>query len=215
MATIAFTDLLPEVLAAAPACPVPTIVRTFRNAAKELCEDSECYRMTIDNTVVVANQSDVEISVPRGTTLHRAIVLNLNGEELKPYSVVLLGKDDMRWRQTPGTPLYWMRSQVSTNAIRLVPTPDKTYSTNGLLGEVSLKPARDATGMSDLFMDRYQTALVDGAISMLLSIPSAPWYAPDIASYHKQLFEQAKDYAKRIANGDDMPKLRTTGYGGL
>lgn len=215
MATVEFSELLSEILAAAPACPLPTIVRTMRNAARELCEDSDCYRYTLENTVVVRNQTDVALSLPTGTTLHRPIVLVLDGKPLSPYSTTLLHRDAADWRDEPGEPRYWMRSTAGVNFIALAPVPVETYSKNGLKGEVALKPARDATGMDEVFMDRFQNPLIDGALATILSIPSAPWYAPDVASYHKQLFDRAKDDARAIADGDDTPKRRNIVYGGI
>jgi hypothetical protein len=214
MATVAFSELVPEVLATASACPTPTIVRNLRNAARELCEQSDCYRFTIDNTVVVANQSDVEIAVPSSTTMHKAVTLQLNSKRIKPFSVVMQDHDDEGWRDKPGTPEYFMRSNETLNAVRLIPTPDTTLTTNGLKGEVSLKPSRTATGVDDIFMDRFHSTLVDGALAKLLAVSSAPWFDPQLAAYHAQLFNAAKDEARRIADGDDMPKLRKLRYGG-
>jgi hypothetical protein len=215
MAQIEFSTLLPEVLATAPACPTPTIVRNLRAAARELCEDSDCWRVTLENTVVVANQGEVELSLPTGTTLHRPIVLNFDGERLEPYSVALLDKDDPDWRQNPGTPKYWMRSNANLDAIRLAPVPDATTTQNALLGEVAVKPSRDATAVEEIFLDRFQNTLINGALARLLSVPSAPWYAPDVAIYHKQLFDMAKDEARMLADGDDTPKKRLLKYGGI
>ena len=215
MAQVPYLDLLPEVLAAAPACPSPTIVRAVRNAARELCEDADCYRIFLENTVLVANQSEVELSLPEDTTLHRPISLTVGGTRLQPYSVTMLDKDDGEWRSESGDPLYWMRSQDNLNAIVLAPKPASTISANALTGEIAIKPSRDSTGIEEVFMDRFQSAVVDGAIANLLQVPSAPWYSPDIAGYHKGMFEAAKDQARALADGDDTPKLRKIRYGGI
>lgn len=215
MASVEFIDLLPEVLATAAACPTPTVIRNLRNAARELCEDSDCYRVTLENTVVIANQAAVEIAVPEFTTLHKPISLQLNGEEIRPFSIVMMDWDEDGWRDESGTPKYWMRSNDTLNAVRLVPSPDTTMTANGLKGEVAVKPSRTATEVDEVFLDRFHSALIDGALSKLLAVSSAPWYDPALAGYHGQLFEEAKDEARRIADGDDLPKLRKVRFGGV
>lgn len=215
MATVAFSELVPEVLATAPACPTPTIIRNLRNSARELCEGSDCYRYTLENTVVIAEQADVELDLPTGTTLHKPITLQLNGKRLEPFSVVMKDRDEEGWRTASGIPLHFLRSNVSIDAVRLMPIPDATYTTMGLVGEVAVKPARDSVAVDEIFMDRFHTVVVDGALARLLAIASAPWYAPQLAAYHKQLFDIAKDEARAIADGDDMPKRRIIPYGGI
>lgn len=211
MPSVDFQDLVPEVLSIAPSVPLPTIVRAFRNAARELCRRGECFRYEVANDVVAKNLAEHELSRPSNTDLLRPIALTINEEPLKPTSPSILDADDTTWRSETGTPRKFFRSANDTNWIRLYPIPDRTFTT-GIQGEIVVQPTRTATSIDDVFLDRYQEALVDGALSKLLPVAGTTWYSPDLASYHLGRFESGILEAKSIANGGDMPKRRVVRY---
>jgi hypothetical protein len=216
MALVEFDALYPEVLATAPTCPAITIQRAMLNAARELCELSKCYRYRLEPEVVVPNDPEVALSLPSFTTLVAPITLSLNGEILRPTTPSLLEEDDQNWEQETGTPRMFMRSTLELNTVRLYPTPDRSYTSSaGLRGEVALKPSRAAPGVEEMVLDKYQTALVSGALSKLLMIASAPWYNPIQASYHAEMFSVEIEKAKARGAAEDLPKRRAVRYGGI
>lgn len=210
-----FSDFVPEVLAAAPDCPNPTIIRTVRQAVRDLCEKADCYRFTIDNQGVGINVNDIEIDVPVGTSLHKVIKLTLGKTNLEASSVTLENDRDPEWRTRVGTPKYYLRSTEELNNIIISPKAEKAFSSPGLIGEVALKPTLTATEVSDVFIDRYYQTIVDGAIFKLLTIASAPWYNPQQGSQHGAMFLTGIAQASSQANNDNTPKRRIVSYGGL
>lgn len=215
MALVEFTDLLPEVLAVLPSAPDPVIVRAIRNAARELCEDTRCYRHQIENETVLASQAEFEFFLPDDTVLVAPMEITVDGYPVLPTSVQMLNEDDPEWRtQTATHPTHYIRSADDLDTIRFYPIPDTTYTTVGLRGQVAIKPSRSATSVSDVFLDRYETVLVDGALGRLFMQEGAPWYNPNQAGYHAASFESGKDRARGYADGDDLPKRRTVRYGG-
>lgn len=215
MATVQFIELEPQVLATLPACPTPTIIRELRNAARELCEKSECLRAPVENEPVSAGLNEVEFDVNDDCSLVRPIILNLAGRTLDPTSETLLDEDDPNWRTTVGKPCAYMRSAELLNGIRVYPIPDRDYVTDPLKGELALKPSRTATGLDEVIMDRFETALVSGALARLLVVSNSPWYNPQQAAYHRQYFDDEILRAKAYGNGGDLPKKRVMTYGGL
>lgn len=212
MAAVEFKELAPEVLSVAAACPVPTIVRNARNAARELADRAECLRFTITDQPVFPGEPCVELLLPCDTVLVRPIVMSLDGRRLSPSSPTILDVDKPDWRSAKGTPSMFMRNQNTLNSVILYPTPNTDGS---LSGEVSIKPSRDAVSLDDVYMDRFFNIIVDGTLARLLSITAAPWFDSQTAAYHRSMFEAAIDDARRVANSDDMPKLRKLVYGGL
>lgn len=215
MATVAFTELLPEVLAVAPTAPVPTIVRNIRNAARDLCERAKIYRYTVEDEAVYAGLAEVELTLPDYTSLVTPISLTLAGEPMTPSSPILLDEEAPDWRTETGIPKHFIRSTDQLNSLILYPIPETAYTSPGLNGVVSLKPSRTATVIDEVILDRYQTALISGALSRLLMIHGTLWYNPAQAAYHAGVFVDAVDRAQRAANGDDMPKRRLIRYGGI
>jgi hypothetical protein len=108
----------------------------------------------------------------------------------------------------------YLRSAETINGVRLWPTPEATY-TPGITGILALQPTRTATSVEETFLDRYHTVLIEGALSRLLLIASAPWYDPGLAAGYLAAFERGIEVAAGYANADDLPKQRTTRYGGL
>lgn len=215
MALVQFIELEPQVLSTLPACPTPTIIREVRNAARELCEVSECLRTPVENEPVSAGITEVEFDIDENYTLVRPIQLNLAGTTLEPTSQTLLDADDPFWRSTVGKPCKYMRSAEILNGIVLYPIPDRAYTTDPLKGEIAVKPSRAATGVDEIIMDRFETALVSGALSRLLVVSNSPWYNPQQAAYHRQFFDAEILRAKAYGNGGDLPKRRVAKYGGL
>ncbi len=215
MADVQFIELEPQVLATLPACPTPTIVRELRNAARELCERAECLRCSIENEPVLQGITEVEFDLAEGYTLVRPITLNVGDVTLEATSETLLDKDSWNWRDDVGSPVRYMRSTETLNAIKLYPIPDQDYIDAPLRGEVAIKPSRSATGMDEIILDRFETAIVSGALARLLIVSNTPWYNPQQAAYHRGLFEDAIDDAKTYGNGGDLPKVRKVVYGGL
>lgn len=215
MADVAFLELEPQVLATVPQCPTPTIERELRNAARELCEQAECLRMTVLNEPVNAGIAEVEFDIDENYVMVRPITLHVGDGEITPTSQTLLDADYYNWRDEVGRPKHFMRSNETLNAVVLFPIPDQDYIDEPLRGEIAVKPNRSATVVDELMIERYETALVHGAIARLLMISGTPWYNPQQASYHQSVFDREVEGAKLYGNGGDMPKLRKVKYGGL
>lgn len=214
MAIVAFSELEPEILAVAPACPTPTVTRALRTAARNLAERTNAFQVTLDNVVVPRYSKSISLDVPTQTVLHKPVSLRLNGKPIEPGSPALMDESDPDWRDSYDTPyMYWMATD-ELDAIVLAPYPNSTL-TNGIKGQIAVKPSRTATGIDEVWMDRYQDAIVDGALGDLLMVRSAPWYDPQLGAVHKGFFESAMLDAKAYGDGDNMYKRRTVRYGGL
>lgn len=216
MADVAFVELEPQVLATLPACPTPTIIREIRNAARELCEESKCLRVTIINEPVLAGVAETEFDIDENYVLVAPISLNVGERTLGATSQTLLDADYHDWRDEVGPPACYMRSNETLNGIVLFPKPDQDYTgSEALRGEIAVKPSRTATVVDEIFLDRYETALISGALARLLNISGTPWYNPQQAVFHANTFDMEIEKAKLYGNGGDLPKLRKVKYGGI
>lgn len=84
-------------------------------------------------------------------------------------------------------------AQLNDSKIRLYPTPDtvKVIRVN-----CTLKPDRQtSTGVEDFIYESYQEYIVSGAVYRLAAKPGKEWTNNEIASYHKQNFEDGIDKA--------------------
>lgn len=215
MAQIPFRELEVEVLAGAPTCPIPTIIRELRNATRELCEKTSCYRYALQDEVVVENIRDVELFLPSQTVVVRPLSATLDNRPLEMITPVLLDADDPDWRTLTGPPTHVLRSTESETALLLFPLPEKSYSNPGLAGEVALKPSRAATQIDSVVLENHQTVIISGALSRILMIKSGPWFDPTMARYYKGEFEHELNSAAAFGGMDDVAKKRLVRYGGI
>ena len=214
MGMVDYSELEPEVLAVASTCPSITIERTFNNAARDLCKKAECYRVDLDNTIVIASQPTIELYLPQYTQLLKPVTLTVNGEQITATSDELLGEDDSQWSTRVGAAKKFMRSANDTNSIRLYPIPDTTLTGTGLRGTVAVQPTRSARCIAEVFLDRFQDYLVNGTLARLLMIQGSEWYNPSLGSAYAAQFNVDILAAKDFGRSDDLAKRRVTKYGG-
>lgn len=211
-----FSDFSPELLAAAPECPIPVVTRWVRAAVRELCEQADCYRHEVTQATVTSGTNYVDFgSLPTGTQLHKPIGVSVDGNPLEATSLRRLGMEYPDWRTLTGTPTHYYRSVDTINRLMLFRTPDATLTgTDGLDAELALVPTRTSTSVEDIFADRFYDTIVDGALAKILKIRSALWYNPQLAQMHEYAFLEGVKNARALANGDDLPKRRLIRYGG-
>jgi hypothetical protein len=221
MAEIAFSTLEPEIRAAGPVVPSPTVVREIRRGFIELCRRSNCYRADIDDVTVAASTADIDLSatLPANTVLTRPIKLTVAERKFAASSSAQVAECDPAWHDREGTyPEVWWPSAAAVGSIRIYPMAAVALSGagKGISGEVAVQPSRTATGIEEVMLERYFDAAIDNVLARLLMIADADWYNPQQAAVHRQLFEDAVLVAKADAENESAPdKLRTTGYGGI
>ena len=216
MANVLFSSLSPELLAVAPNCPVPTMIREIRAATREFCERSFAYRADVSLESVDGGSSEFIFALPADTQLVKPINIKVDSTPLDPVSTKILDARHPNWRTETGVPKMWTRSTLALDGVLIIPPPPATLvGDNGLSAEVSIKPTRTATSVSDILVDRFYDTLITGACHRLLNIPSAAWYNPRAASVHYSQFEHGIVKAMQLANMDDTPKVGLIMYGGI
>ena len=217
MPDILFSTFSPELLAVAPNCPVPTMVREIRMAARFFCERSTAFRVRIDSQTVAANALTIDLTTPNNTELYKPITLVLNQARFLPSSETIEDMDYANWRAQGGTGTYeWINSPGVVNQIVPVPTPTVELAGDfGLSGEIAVRPTRTATALPDYFIDEYYDGLIAGAKARLLRIPSAAWYNRRASMDEEMMFREAIEDAKSRAENNHSNKKRTVTYGGL
>tara|TARA_R110002167_G_scaffold60282_4_gene170440 strand:- start:7732 stop:9255 length:1524 start_codon:yes stop_codon:yes gene_type:complete len=81
---------------------------------------------------------------------------------------------------------------------------------------IALRPTMSATQLSDIIVMHHEEAIISGALSEALKMRDTPWFAPDVAVYHKGLYEEAIREAKPRAEDDYTTGVsRVIRYAGL
>jgi len=119
---------------------------------------------------------------------------------------------DMELLTDQDEPSYAFLTGVQ-NEIQLAAIPDAAYTFSF---QLALMPAEAATTIDDTLWDRYGDTIVSGALFRLLRMPGKSWSDPQMAEYHRNLYEAAIPEAQsKSADGNMVGVARAVKYGGL
>jgi hypothetical protein len=172
-----------------PGCPDTLIENNIRSAAIEFCEKTGVYQAELDPVTTVANIYEYDLEPPSGTVVHKVM-----------------------WVDNAGTPQYFVKN--SQSLFWLVPVPQATSPSSTVL-RVQLKPTHTSTACDDDVMTDYREAIINGALTRLLRMPSREWTDYNGASVFNSLFAQGIQDAERRARHADEGVARKVNYGGI
>lgn len=201
-------DFVPEMQYQVRDCPQPIVERELRRAVIDFCERSRFWRRTLDSMSVFNSYTDVDLILPANSTVAGVIWATHNGDRLDIVTdrgLIAATRDD---RTGTPTAIY-----VEDSKAHLAPIPGSNYDFS-LVVRVALKPTATATEVDDRLVDHFNDTLIDGALARLLMMKDFSWYDPKLAQYYREMFAEGVFRAKRKANGEDQPVVRTVKYGG-
>ena len=175
MATVAYTDYLPNVRLQATGAPDSVMVDAIRDAVIRFCEDSLIWRIKndpIDVTTVTDTYSVLPAS-PTGIRVVAPVQLSYNKLEIPPHTEEELDTLDSGWRTAdPGVPTSYLIETVNFIRFNRVPLDAVT---DGLRTRVAVKPTQAATGADELIYEDWRAAIEAGAVSVLAGQKDKPW----------------------------------------
>ncbi|MED5545699.1 MAG: hypothetical protein VYD90_10655 [Pseudomonadota bacterium] len=172
-------DFLPFVRPYAPAVPEPVAEAQVRNAAREFCEATKCWRI-IDTIPVRGDEIEV-LCVPPQATLHELERAIFNKVQLAPIAADQVDPEE------EGDPHSIF--QIQPNTVSITPRGASGFLTVSMF----LKPSQDAEVLPAFLLDQWGEAIGHGALARILELPNQPYTDPNAAMRHRALFERAKD----------------------
>jgi len=206
-----FSDLVPEIRPLVQKAPIPVIKNAIVMAARELCRDAFCYRLTVPRVNTTAGQNEYQPLLPAETRIVKILAWDY------PTRLSVRSQEDLDltmpdWRVTPGLTRFLTLKDGQT--VILAPAPNA--GSTGPLGLIlALQPVRAATSIDDEFMEQHAEYIINGAIAMLTNQVGQEWYAPDTSTVYRSLFENDKLSAAAAARQDNNAKARPMTYGGI
>jgi hypothetical protein len=209
VATIKYSDLLPEVLPHLAADPSnPMTEAALRNAVIEFCKDSWIWRHYPDAIDVTAGESTYELEPPAGADVSAVLLAKFDGETITPQSTDQIDVLYPQWRTQAGTVKHFV--QVDTETIILVPLPDVTL-TSGLELVLALHPRRSAISFPRWITSQYMEQIAAGAIGRLMMMPDKAWSNQKTGAGYLGVFRNAIDVARAAGvSGLSRAVVRTT-----
>lgn len=212
-----YADLVNEILESCDQSVEPQVARVVRNTVVEFCEFTKALQVTLDPITIQPN-IPLYVVIPPA---NRQIVEIMWGQINDRKPLYLWSEDqldlywkeqsaelanirylwnnfdscsDTDWRQLTSDfpPIAYIDRSTNDYRLRLVGIPT-TLIANGLTVKVSVKPSRNSTTVDDWLIEDNYLSLLDGVKSKMFAIPKKPWTDAQLALYHRNLFEEAKN----------------------
>jgi hypothetical protein len=200
--------ILPTVQATLPQCPEFVLDGLIRRAAIKLCHDSLAWVQVMDAVALVDTDFPYTILAPTGTRVARVLSVMVDGASpaLDSSSIDYEEIHTSDWRTQTGVPARFIEWPIGT--VTVVPLPSISSS---IVFTVALEPSSTGTDIDDsVYIDHWE-AIASGAIYLACIIPGQPWTSPELAMFHKQLFDEGITAASRNLHLQRrLPTLATT-----
>lgn len=205
MTTKLFSALLPDVLPHVPGCSDIWAETELARSAELFFRETLAWRDCV-SVWTHPQQGEYDLEVPAESRLAEIIEVTYRGFPIPPVTELQASRKYGSWRETTGDGVKsYLRTAPQT--IRLYPIPE-TAEQDAVKVYAALYPARNASGMDSDTLDRWEEAVVDGALARLLAKPAQRWTDLVMAGYHSQRFEHfiSRGRAESAKNGTRAPQ---------
>lgn len=162
-----FPRLLPSVLG----CPEPLAQQALLDSAIEFSGRSLAVTTTLAAVTLTEGEGSFAVTTPADTTIAQVLNLWFDERQIEPASYSNVADPYAQ----PGEPRYFYGEDINeVFNITLMPPPNRTV-TDGVVVRAALKPTRTAATVHDILFERYASAIVDGALAILMSINDQPF----------------------------------------
>lgn len=207
---ISLAAFKPHIMPFAPTAPEPMVILYLRQAAREFCKETRCWREVI-TTPITANP--VEPIIPAGATIVAVQSAKINGRDLSP---MLFEEADIDTYLTQeGRAVGFTQDEIGRFIIMPFEAGDLVMSCflapSAGPQRTTLNPATEAQNqVPDFLYTEHAEAIGYGALSRLLALPAQEWTNGDLAGYFAAKFQEAKGGGQvDAAKGKQRAPIRT------
>lgn len=195
----ALESLLPLCRRQAQGCPDFLLLDALRQAAREFCRDSWFARRTL------------EVSLLPGVSHYDLVATDADEEVIGVDAAEYRGRplqpaDPRQLPQRRGRPACFLWLPPATLELLPYPSADATGLEEPVLVTAVVQPTAQAQTLGDDLLQRWDQALVHGALAQVCAMEGAAWSSPQRVPRHDLLFYAAKINAKGNALRAHMPR---------
>lgn len=201
MEFVSIDEVINEVLAEVPGCPIFTARDRIRWAAIEFCKQTGVSVETTRELDIDADEAVVTLPCPSASVqTWQVLWIKTTRGPVVPLDRRAMSEGRAEWEGLTGDyPKGYVRR--GRGLIEFVPVPVATL-TEEMSIHCSYIPRRTATRIDRVLVDEYSEALVSGALSRLLKMSKEVWHDKMEARERQEWFSIAMSEARALADKD-------------
>ena len=209
MATVNYTQFLPEVLPSVPGCADLLALNAIRNAVIEFCRGTNYWQERQDPVTVTKTDFPYDLEAPTGAQVAQVLTCMVNGLPTTPLTQDELDARVQNWATRESTVIqnYFC---PSPNQIVLYPLPQDSVE---MILRVAYVPLRNSSSVDATVYQNYLEKIAAGALKRLMAIPNQSFTNPQGADYYGKIFadaivEGAVEVNKSFSRATPMVQMR-------
>lgn len=209
---------LPLVMPEVMGCPEPVARSAIMVAANEFCRDTMSWTDFTTPAPIQEGVSDYVLQVPAGGYVVSVLDVWLDGSPMRSATMGELSELLPGWMNAGSSqPAYYNQAKVR-GTLTVYPRPVNIASAApNLIARCAYAPVVSSAVLPDFLGGDYLDAIASGAKSRLMAMPAVTWGNPALATYHKGLFDGAKEVAigteaRGRVRGSGFVTSRSFGY---
>jgi hypothetical protein len=161
------------------------MMNALRRSVVEFAMRSMAWRAT-SSMNVTASQSAYTVPAPTDAAVSQVLSVGVSGFWLEPVLIDTLARTQGWDTATASTATnYYIQTP---GIVSLYPIPTTTVI-GALSFQTALQPTQNCLTVPDFLYTYFAQAIIDGALYYLMSTPGKDYSNPELALYHRQLFE--------------------------
>lgn len=200
-------ELMPHMMRYTPNLPEPTAYDFLRDASREWCQRTKCWRENTEFTIVSSDYDHVS-SIPDADIFY-IDEPQLGEMPLEPITLEELDNLEPGWQFTDKTEESVAKyiTQYKPNTITVHP-----YQTGTVKARLVLQPSNDAESVPDFLVSLYGRQIGFGAASMALLMPDPEFSDAGRADVLNRKFERAiRRFSGITSRGQQRGRIRVQG----
>ncbi len=197
-------QFFPYIRVDVPDCPNPVINTNVISACVEFCRETLAWTEFQDYLPLFDDLVDYQIDAPAHSRLIQIMDVWMGNSRLIPLTIKDLQRVMPNWTDAIGSLPVYYTAAVERGMIRLHPKP-KNVTGKRLSLRIALVPSSNAATLPDFLELHHFEAIASGVKARLLMMASAPWFNPQLAERHRQLFLDGINAARIAELHDRVP----------
>jgi len=177
MASVAISTLLTDVLPYVGGCSDIQAEAALKDSAVLFCQRTQVWRYSSGDETIQATDLPYKIQPPGGAFVTDVLEVWVDDRVVRPASHEALARYGVQWRELEGPPTHYTFD--GAEELTLYPLPEGSVR---LRVDAALAPSNFSLPLH--IVREHKRALVDGALSTLMSMPGQPWYNPSNAVFY-------------------------------